>query len=39
MEDADASTLTVELARANYIYQAVLSTQSKVMSMSLLDYL
>lgn len=39
VEDADASSLTVELARANYIYQAVLSTQSKVMSMSLLDYL
>jgi len=39
VEDADASTLTVELARAEYIYQAVLSSQAQIMNMSLLDYL
>lgn len=39
VEDADASTLTVELARAEYIYQAVLSSQAQIMNLSLLDYL
>jgi flagellar hook-associated protein 3 FlgL len=39
IEDADAAQLVVELEQANYVYQAVLSTASSVMSMSLLDYI
>jgi len=39
IEDADAAQLVVELEQANYVYQAVLSTSSSVMSMSLLDYI
>lgn len=39
IEDADATQLVVELEQANYVYQAVLSTSSSVMSMSLLDYI
>ncbi|WP_027721674.1 flagellar hook-associated protein FlgL [Maridesulfovibrio zosterae] len=38
-EDADSAALTVELSKAQYIYQAVLSSTSKVISMSILDYL
>ncbi|WP_432734582.1 flagellar hook protein [Maridesulfovibrio sp. FT414] len=38
-EDADSAALTVELSKAEYIYQAVLSSTSKVISMSILDYL
>jgi flagellar hook-associated protein 3 FlgL len=39
IEDADAAQLVIELEQANYVYQAVLSTSSSVMSMSLLDYI
>ena len=39
VEDADMSALTVDLARAEYIYQAVLKSQAKIISMSLLDYI
>ena len=39
VEDADAAGLTIALARAKYIYEAVLATQSRVMGMSLLNYL
>lgn len=39
VEDADAGELTVDLARAQYVYEAVLQSQAKVMSLSLLDYL
>lgn len=39
VEDADASTLSVDLAKAQYIYQSVLSSQAKVMQLSLLNYL
>ena len=39
IEDADATQLVIELEQANYVYQAVLSTSSSVMSMSLLDYI
>ncbi|WP_320171705.1 flagellar hook-associated protein FlgL [Maridesulfovibrio sp.] len=38
-EDADSAALTVELSKAQYIYQAVLSSTSQVISMSILDYL
>lgn len=38
-EDADATQLVVELEQANYVYQAVLSSSSKIMNMSLLDYI
>jgi len=38
-EDADATQLVVELEQANYVYEAVLSTSSSIMSMSLLDYI
>lgn len=38
-EDADSAELTVELSSAEYIYQAVLSSTSSVISMSILDYL
>ncbi|EGB16264.1 flagellar hook-associated protein 3 [Pseudodesulfovibrio mercurii] len=39
IEDADATQLVVELEQANYVYEAVLSTSSSIMSMSLLDYI
>ena len=38
-EDADTAQILVEYEQANTVYQAVLSTTSKVMSTSLLDYL
>lgn len=38
-EDADATQILVELEQANYIYEAVLSSTSQIMGMSLLDYL
>ncbi len=39
VEDADLSTLTVDLARAQYVYESVLKSQVQVMSLSLLDYI
>lgn len=39
IEDADVTQLTSDIARAQYIYEAVLSTSSQVMKLSLLDYL
>jgi len=39
LEDADATQILVELEQANYIYEAVLSSASDIMQMSLLDYL
>ncbi|WP_415717795.1 flagellin [Maridesulfovibrio sp.] len=38
-EDADSAALTIELSKAEYIYQAVLSSTSDVIGMSILDYL
>ena len=38
-EDADAAQLVVELEQANYVYEAVLSSSSDIMKMSLLNYL
>lgn len=38
-EDADAAQLIIELEQANYVYEAVLSTSSEIMNMSLLNYL
>ena len=38
-EDADSATLTVELSRTQYIYKAVLSSSSEIISMSIMDYL
>jgi flagellar hook-associated protein 3 FlgL len=38
-EDADAAQILVELEQANYIYEAVLTSSSSIMSMSLLDYI
>ncbi len=39
IEDADLTQLTTDLARAEYIYEAVLSTSSQLMQMSLMDYI
>lgn len=39
LEDADATQILVELEQANYIYEAVLSSTSDIMQMSLLDYI
>lgn len=39
VEDADLTQLAVDLARSEYIYQSVLSTSSKIMKLSLLDYM
>ncbi len=39
IEDADLSTLLAELSKAEYIYESVLSSSSKIMSMTLLSYL
>ncbi|HBR06252.1 MAG TPA: flagellar hook-associated protein 3 [Desulfovibrio sp.] len=39
LEDADATQILIELEQANYIYEAVLSSTSDIMQMSLLDYL
>ncbi len=38
-EDADSAALTIELSKTEYIYNAVLSSTSKVINMSILDYL
>lgn len=38
-EDADAAQLVVELQQANYVYEAVLSSSSDIMKMSLLSYI
>ena len=38
-EDADAAQLIIELEQANYVYEAVLSTSSEIMNMSLLNYI
>ncbi|NDV25217.1 flagellar hook-associated protein FlgL [Desulfovibrio sp. JC010] len=38
-EDADSAELSVELSRAEYIYNAVLSSTSNVISMSIMNYL
>ncbi|MES9995793.1 flagellar hook protein [Desulfovibrio aminophilus] len=38
-EDADLTQVLVELEQANYVYEAVLSSTSSIMKMSLLDYL
>lgn len=39
IEDADVTQLTSDIARAQYIYESVLSTSAKLMKMSLMDYL
>lgn len=39
IEDADVTQLTTDIARAQYIYEAVLSTSASVMKMSLLNYI
>ncbi|WP_421900830.1 flagellar hook-associated protein FlgL [Maridesulfovibrio sp.] len=38
-EDADTTQLTIELSRTEYIYNAVLSSTSNVISMSIMNYL
>ncbi|WP_320172825.1 flagellin [Maridesulfovibrio sp.] len=38
-EDADSAALTIELSKAKYVYQAVLSSTSDVIGMSILNYL
>ncbi len=38
-EDADAAQIIVELQQANYVYEAVLSSSSSIMKMSLLNYI
>ncbi|GFK94367.1 Flagellar hook-associated protein 3 [Fundidesulfovibrio magnetotacticus] len=39
VEDADLSTLMLELAKYQYAYSSVLSSSSKIIGMSLLDYI
>jgi len=39
IEDADAAQLVIELEQANYVYEAVLSSSSDIMKMSLLNYI
>lgn len=39
VEDADAAQILVELEQANYVYEAVLTSSSSIMQMSLLDYI
>ena len=39
IQDVDVAQLTTDSARAQYIYEAVLSTSAKVMKMSLLEYM
>jgi flagellar hook-associated protein 3 FlgL len=39
IEDADVVKLTTDLTQAQTVYQAVLKTSSKIMGMSLLDYI
>ena len=38
-EDADATQILVELEQANYVYEAVLSSSSDILKMSLLNYI
>ncbi|WP_022661500.1 flagellin N-terminal helical domain-containing protein [Paucidesulfovibrio longus] len=38
-EDADETTLLVELSQAQYVYKSVLSTTSDLIGLSLLDYI
>lgn len=38
-EDADAAQLIIELEQANYVYEAVLSSTSDIIGMSLLNYI
>lgn len=38
-EDADSAALSLELSKTEYVYNAVLSSTSKVINMSILDYL
>lgn len=38
-EDINAAQLSIELSQAEYVYQAVLSSASKTMNISILDYL
>ncbi len=38
-EDADAAQILVELEQASYVYEAVLTSSSRIMNMSLLDYI
>lgn len=38
-EDADSTQLTIELSRTEYVYNAVLNSTSKVINMSIMDYL
>ncbi|TIH19192.1 flagellar hook protein [Marinifilum sp. JC120] len=38
-EDADSTALTLELSKTQYVYQAVLSSSSEVINMSIMDYL
>lgn len=39
VEDADATQLSVEMAQAEYVYEAVLSTTTNVFQLNLLNYL
>jgi len=39
VEDADATQLSVEMAQAEYVYEAVLSTTANVFKLNLLSYL
>jgi len=39
IEDADAAQLVIELEQANYVYEAVLSSSSDIIKMSLLNYI
>ncbi|MFO7595244.1 MAG: flagellin [Desulfocurvibacter africanus] len=39
VEDVNEIQLSVDLARSEYIYQSVLSTSSKILKLSLLDYM
>ncbi|MEF2230753.1 MAG: flagellar hook protein [Pseudodesulfovibrio sp.] len=39
IEDANAAQIIIELEQANYVYEAVLSSSSDIMKMSLLNYI
>ncbi|TVM15939.1 flagellar hook-associated protein 3 [Oceanidesulfovibrio indonesiensis] len=39
IEDVDITQLTIDLAKAEYAYQAVLRSSSQIMNLSLLDYI
>lgn len=39
IEDGDLSTLLVELSKAEYIYESVLSSSSRIMSLTLLNHI